>query len=749
MSTIRLEPAPVMGKKSRAAMRFASLGALAISGSIFACGSAFAQDAEAAPPATEAVEVAQAETSGSDTGLAPGEIVVTAERRSTSLNKTPVTIQVLTADRLSETGVSHLYDIAQVSPGVRMDLLGSAIQPTIRGITTAVSGTGNASNTALYLDGYYQPSNYSNGLNLADINQIEVVKGPQGTLFGRNATAGAIIITTADPKYEFGGKAELSYGMYDDKRANLFLTGGLAENVAASGSVIWQRSDGFSKSVLTGKREGYFHSITGRAKVMWEASDTVKFVLGARYSDADDPQGRIYRVVGPESVPFFIPGTVVGTERYTNGQGLTPRNKTKVWSTTLTSSFDFDWASLTSYTGFQHEKTYQATDLDGSSAIITDGEFTTLTKTLSQEFILTSPGGGGNRFNWNLGLNYFYQFDDAPFFRVATRANPNPGNQRASRIETNAYAAFFDGTYEVVDNLFLTGGARYSIERKDFIFGLTRPWAIEEDNTWKSFTPRAVIRYQITPGSNVYASYSKGFKSGTYNASSSSRLPVNPEKIDAWEVGYKLQDGGITWNSSAYYYKYKDLQVSAYNFLLNPPSTMLQNVGRAEIYGADTEFSAAISDNLRINLSAAYNHGRYKEFPGAIFYIPNPNAPGYLTIFQDGSGNKVMRSPEWSGNASLTYKVPTEKSGTFSVTPSLYLTSRTWSDPANQYSIPAYGLLDMTINWTSPDERWKVSLIGKNLTDKYYISYWDPTGASLMVADAAPRTIRGAISYTF
>ena len=674
-----------------------------------------------------------------------GDIVVTAQRRSTTLVSTPVSVQAFSAAKLEEQSVSHLYDISKVTPGLRMDLLGTNLQPTIRGITTATSGTGNSMNTAIYMDGYYQPSNLSNGLDLADISQIEVVKGPQGTLFGRNATAGAILITTRDPSYEFGGRIEAGYGSYNDYRGNAFITGGLSDTLAASASIVYRNFDGFTRNIINNERQGFYKSTLGRAKIMFEPSDSAKFVLQGRYSESNDPEGRIYRVVGRATTGFSIPGTIVATEKYTNSQGLQPKSKTKVAQGTLTSSFDFDGASLTSYTGYMEEKTSQQTDLDGTSARISDIRSRTETKTFSQEFILGSEGGG--RLDWTLGANYFYQWDDAPFYTIGTLTNGTFANTRSSRVTTNAYAVFADATWEPVDSLFLTGGLRYSIERKDYVFGLTTR-TTDTDNTWKQATPRAVIRYEITPRANLYASFSKGFKSGTYNASSASATPVNPEKITAYESGFKMAGDVFSLNTAAYFYKYSDMQISSYNFLAVPPVTMLQNVGRAEIYGGEVEAQMRLSPNFRVSFNGAYTHARYKEFPGAIAYVPNATNTAYSTVIRDNSGAQMMRAPTWTGTLSSYYQIPTS-AGTFSISPSLYVTSDFFTEPATQFEVDGYAVLDLTTSFTLPGDKVKISAVVKNVFDRYYISYWDPVGSALMIADAPPRTVRVSVAFKF
>ncbi|WP_337189123.1 TonB-dependent receptor [Phenylobacterium sp.] len=673
------------------------------------------------------------------------ELIVTAERRSANVTETPVTVQVLSADKLDKAGITNIYDIAQVTPGIRMDLLGTNLQPTVRGVTSSTSGTGNSANVVIYVDGYYQPSNLSNNLELADVTSIEVVKGPQGTLFGRNATGGAILVNTMMPSFDTQGKVQVGYGTDNDIRGSGFVTGALTENLAASASLVYRSYDGFTKNILTGKKDGLYDGITLRGKLLYKPTDRLSLLMVGRYSNTKDGAGRVYRVVGPNTTAFFIPGSVVATEKYTNSQDLRPRSDTEVTTFTLTTTYDFDFARLTSYTGYQNEITNQQTDLDGSSAVITNNRTKTNTGTLSQEFVLNSSGEGPLR--WTVGANYWANLDAVPYYTGATLANPRPNNQRNAKIYTEAYAVFADGTWEFRPNWFLSAGARFSYEEKSFRSFLTNP-QIDAKADFDSITPRINLRYQFDSRSSAYIAYQKGFKSGTFNATATVAAPINPEKIDAFEAGYKIARGRFIWNNAAFFYTYKDLQVASYDFTVAPAVTKLQNAGKAEMYGIDTDLNYALTANLDLVLSASYIHARYKDFPGAIAYVPNASGIGYRTVTIDASGKPMMRQPDFTANAGLTYTWPTEV-GEFRLSGNVFYTSRVPSDPGNQYTIDPYALVDLTGGWTSPDDRWTFTVIVKNALDKYYISYWDPVGTALMVADAAPRYVRATLGLKF
>lgn len=677
------------------------------------------------------------------------EIVVTAEKRSGNVTNTPVSVQVLSADKLADAAVTNIYDIANLTPGLRMDLLGTNLQPTIRGITSNTSNTGNSPNVAIYVDGYYMPSNLSNNMELADISQVEVVKGPQGTLFGRNATGGAILVTTQAPSFTPKGKVEVGYGKDNDIRFTGFVTGPITENLAGSVSVIYRDYEGFTKNVLTGHKDGLYKGITWRTKLLYKPTDNLSITWATRYANTHDGQGRVYRIRLPEGAAtqgFFIPGTVVAQKRFTNSQDLQPMSTTRVLDSHITTEMDFDFATLTSYTGFQNERTYQQTDLDGTSTKLANITTRTNTTYYSQEFNLNSNSSGP--FKWIVGTNFYYNLDRVPENYTATNASPKPANSRNAKIVTKAYAIFADGTWEFTENWFLTGGVRFSTEHKDFKFNSLVAQTVNTSHNWDSVTPRVNLRYQITPGSSAYVSFSKGFKAGTYNATTPNTFPINPEKITAYEIGYKTSGHGLTWNTSAYHYTYKDMQVSSYDFTVAVPVTKLQNVGKATIYGVDTDLSWVLNENWDFVLSGAYTHGRYDDFPGATAYFPNANGIAYRTVPIDASGHQMTRTPDWTGSVTANYTLPTDM-GTWRASAHAYYTSSLYTEVAGQFKIDPYALLDLTASWTSPDDKWKVTGMIKNVTNVYYISYWDPVGSAVMVNDGAPRYYRVSLSYAF
>jgi iron complex outermembrane recepter protein len=687
---------------------------------------------------------AQAQTVPINSTADEDTIVITAERREGTLVNTPISIAAFTANQLSSAGVTNVLEMVNLVPSLRLDQLGSNTQPTIRGITTATAGVGTSANVAIYLDGFYLPSQSGSDLDLPDITNIQVLKGPQGTLFGRNATGGAIVINTKVPSQDTSGAISVGYGTYDEKLANAYVSGGLSETLSASLLGYYRDSDGWTKNIVTGNRDSHFKNYLVKGKLLFEPSPTTSFLLDVKHSWINDPFGQVYRVIGPNSTAFFIPGTRLTTQKY-RSSNLEPRNRTLSNSVYLTSKVDLGGVTLTSYTGFLREKNWQRVDYDGSSAVITQSRFEQNASTFTEELSLSGKSG---RLDWSAGLYYFYDNGLLPYrYNNGEVFSATPVSAVRTRIKTNAYAAFADATYNAASSLFLTLGARYSIERKDIDYKLGAAAPGSADDVWKSFTPRAVIRYELAPSSNAYASYSRGFKSGTYNAFSPSANPVKPEYVDAYEVGFKSNGQGLSLETSAFYYNYKDLQVTSYNLQGAVSVVTLQNAARAEIYGTEASLRYRVSSDFNIRLSGAYTHGEYKKFPGAVALTPLA-AGGYANVLVDASGKTMLRTPKLTGNLGADYTIPVA-GGELTLGGNLFATSRIFYNSANQYSQKGYVVLDLSASWTSADGDWTLALVGKNVTDAYYINYINPIGAAILANDGRPATARLTVTRRF
>ncbi len=664
------------------------------------------------------------------------EIVVTAQKRAERLQDVPVAITALSAGQLAASNVTDLRQLVTVTPALRMDQTGIFTQPTIRGVGSAVTGPGANSNVATYVDGFYQPSQAGNDFDLSNVTQVEVLKGPQGTLFGRNATGGAILVTTKDPGFTASGDAAVSYRSFNDVRGQLYVQTPLGDKLAANLAVYERSSDGFKTDAVTGQHSAPVRTTDIRGKLLFEPTKDLKFVLTLQHANISDPIGAAYSAWRGNSIGNEIPGAVVTTARAKTSFNDQPKNQIQSDAVYLKSQYQMSWATLTSYTGYHKEKDKEVSDLDVSNAPVFSAFWNQKQDTFTQEFNLGSSGKGP--LDWVVGAFYDHDKSGYPHFFFNTA---DVGG--AQWVQTNAYAGFADATYQIVHNLYLTAGVRYSDEKQTFSYDSPlapfvtpgTPAVARYAHTWTSVNERAVLRYKFSDDSNVYASYSNGFKSGAYNSLSWAPTPVNPETIDAYEVGFKTAQHGWRFDASAYYYDYKNLQFTAYQFLPNGTSVIeLENAAKATIYGADAQLTYNFTRDFDIHLGGAWTHGRYDSFPGAATYTPNSAVIGGTTFLvgntetvTDAKGKTLVRAPDFTASIGADYKTDLPY-GRLVLAGNVYFSSKVFFDPVNSLSQPGYATLDLKATWVLPNDKWSVSVFGQNVTDTKYVTQLAPSG---------------------
>jgi iron complex outermembrane receptor protein len=674
-----------------------------------------------------------AETAEPTTGLE--EIVVTAQKRSESEVNVPISIATVSRDALVTLGIQDVTDLPSVVPGLRIDFSGAFSQPTIRGVGSAILGPGLSSNVATYVDGIIRPSSLTNNVQFDDVSNIQVLKGPQGTLFGRNATGGAIIISTQEPTFDTTIKANASYASYHTAKEGLFASTGFTDTLAGSISVTQAKSDGFVRNVFTNSDAGQYNDWGIRAKVLFRPSDTLQFLLSYEHLVANDNRATALNVYRGYSDGIFFPGAIIPTTRGTVANDFPSFATSKSDGVTLKSMFDFGWATLTSYTGGQWEHDHNSSDIDGSSAPVVGVFWPINDRTLSQEFDLTSQKS--DSFNWVAGLYYFHNQSDWPNLEVSLGSvnGGAPFTSLENFVTTKSYAAFFDATKTITDKLFLTAGVRAGNDTVDARFQNNGGPLETPSHTWGSATPRLVLRYALDPQSNVYASFSEGYKSGVFNAPGSSTVPVAPEKINAYEIGYKTAHSRWRWDAAAYYYQYRGLQVDSYTSL----GSVLTNAAKSRIYGLDTSFTGQLTDRFSATVSAAYTHARYTDFPTAAGYTFSPTT-GVASVTENASGFQMQRSPTFSGDVILNYGIPLSY-GKVDLAALYSFQSKVYFDAIEYAYQGAYGTLNLRIDWTDPSKHWTVGIFGKNVTNKVYISQVLPDSAYFGQQYGEPATV--------
>ena len=675
-----------------------------------------------------------------------GEIVVTAQRREQRLSEVPISITAITGEQLAESGVVSSTDLATITPGLQYPISGAFAQPTIRGIGTTVTSAGSDPNVALYVDGVYQPSQAANIFNFNNIERIEVLKGAQGTLYGRNATGGAINVTTAMPSLaNMEAKLGASYGSFDEIRLNGYVSVPLGGIAAVSIAGLYTDDNGYARDILRNVDLATYDERAVRGKLLVQPSNAFQVVLAGDWSRKLDTTGYSLKPLNGNTAQ----NVTIAPDPYDLKLSFTPFSQTESWGGSVTMKLDVGDYTLSSIAALRRVDAMFNTDLDRTEVAASRTEFSTRQRTFTQEVNIASGDIGA--FSFVAGA--FYYNDRADHFNFRT----NGVLGVTGRINSEAIAGYAEGTFQF-GQVSVVGGIRYSTEEREYDASRPTgtPTAINARVRYDAWTPRVSLRYELGGGTNVYASYNKGFKSGTYNISGFSATPVRPEGVDAFEVGLKHYARGMTINVAGFHYNYSDIQVQAIQ--VSTGLTALTNAAKAKIYGAEVEFGAPIGAGFGIQAGAAYTHSEYSSFPGALITTPrtsagvcgvNPNRPcGNTQAAGDASGNTMVRTPELTFNLTGNYEGKVA-GGTFrgSVTAS-YNSGFFW-DVGNRLEQPKYMLVNGRLSWGPENAPWRVSLWGRNLTDKRYHLYATDTTQADAVSWARPRSIGVALDLDF
>ena len=677
-----------------------------------------------------------AQASDDSTASTGGEIVVTAQRREEKAKDVPISLTAISAERLAQGDVNDLSDVAKLTPALRFDNQGGFAQPTIRGVGTAVSASGSGSNVGIYVDGFYAPNPLTADFQLLNVTGVTVLKGPQGTLFGRNTTGGAIQVTTGKPSMKPALVAEASYGSFNTQRYQAYGTAGLGEKVAFDIAGLYSKGDGFIHNIVTGsKKDGAYENWSVRTGVLFDFGGG-SLLLRYTHSDVNDPTSLATNAyVDPTtgaalSTGAIVPGAVVATKPNEVSNTSPTSFTSKVDAFQMTGEIDLGFATLTSYTQYRDEQSRSFLDLDSSSIPIFDVDFNITDKIFTQEFLLNSVGTGP--FKWTIGAFYF---SDKNRF---TGLNGYVGGAFAgliskSQTDSESIAVYADATYQLADKLFLTGGLRYSNEKVKHGAFEVGPLAVGlglwpttgvnpiPDISYDKIDPRVVLRFKPSAASSLYLSYSQGHKAPIENPNGFAVTPVNAEKISAYEAGYKYAAKGLSFDISAYYYDYKDLQVASYN----GTQSLITNAASSRVYGVESQLSYKLSDNFEFNLGAAYLDAKYRRFLTSPIFIqcllPACGA-GFGTFpasTNDSSGFRMQRSPEFTGNIGARYSTGLA-GGRFALSGTLAYTSSIYFDSSQQFIQKGYELLSLRAEWTDSSEHWTIAVYGDNVTNAKY-----------------------------
>jgi iron complex outermembrane recepter protein len=706
------------------------------------------------------------------------EVVVTAQRREQNLQDVPISVQAFSEAALLNAGVSEINELGTVTPSLNMTQQLIAVTPSIRGVGSPDASVGQESPVATYVDGVYLANPNASIFEFNGVERVEVLKGPQGTLFGRNATGGLVQVITKDPSHTSSADATVSYGNYQDFGAKLYATTGVTDSVAADVSSFFQdQRQGWGRNLTTGTEDNLTEQWGVRTKWLVDVGDKTQIRVAADYAKLTSNVG-IQKAILPGSVggdgQVYFAGCVIqlggNPAAPTPAQFATCQPLALAAATRAPPNWQDSFGAVPEYMASKSAGISARIDHDFGNYSFGDLDFVSISayrdssvyddweqagfplpivvihidkqsyKTFSQEFQLLSKTG---RLQWIAGLYYYHDKSGfvGPDGIQITGIAVNPAEMIDALITTKSYAAFADATYAITDRTNFTAGVRITRDERDIsqqlYLGGSLAANIAQDHQWTEPTYRAVLDHHFTDSTMGYLSYSRGFKSGNYNVTGIGTPAVNPEYIDAYETGVKtsLAGGRIQLNGAVYYYDYKDMQVSR----IEAGSLVTVNAAAAKIKGAEFDFLANATSQLQFRGGMAWIDSEYTDFQNAPVYVPNTLLGGNDLVTRNLSGDELPRAPKFTGNLGATYTIPSTN-GKFMIGLNDYYNAGFNWEPSGRIKQPSYNLLSAFLSWQSLNDRWLVRLHGENLTDEQYAAFALEQALGDGYASAAPLT---------
>jgi iron complex outermembrane recepter protein len=689
------------------------------------------------------------------------EIVVTAQRRAEKAQDVPIAVAAYTADELAAMGATLSDDLPFMVPGLQLQPVGAYQPITLRGVGN--NGTGSAVLT--FIDGVYYP--YQTGSQLFNnVVNVEVDKGPQGTLFGRNSTGGVVQITTKNPQSAPAADIEIGYGNYDTQTLSLYATGGpmpeLAGDVAA---YITNQKEGWGIDLSNGEDVFKNKDVNLRSKWLYTASDRTTLRLIVDYSTSEGSEGTIVKPAARHDTIFnYVTDTLTFIpENFDVDANYLPHYTTRTMGTNVRFDSDFGPVRFASITSWQENRTDLYIDYDGTPIQFFDLYRHDTRNEETQEFQVSSPQDA--RLQWVSGL-FFYNDQGAvdPFRFTGIGAQavfgepPGDAFNLIANDRITSYAGYGQVTAPIPFDSRLTLGARYTVDERKIEgylsdgFDVTPGSAGRESKRFEKPTFRAAWDRYFAPDVLGYVSYNRGFTGGLFNLISTGGFgpganpPVNPETIDAYETGIKSEwlDKRLRANASTFLYHYKNLQQQIYQ----SDALITVNAAAARITGLDLDLEARPFANLTLAASAEYLHAIFTRYPNAPFYSTGPL--GELDVTAGDADRKyVPNAPRLSTTTRITYRIPSPV-GAFESTAAVNYVSFWYADPSNYYREPSHSVINLAETWSSADARDRVSLWVNNLGNSYYdlgINMLAPVGP--VGNPGAPRTFGVTAGHRF
>ena len=761
------------------------------------------------------------------------EIVVTAQQRAESLQDVPVSVAAVTAKKISDSGIVDLQGLSELVPNFSINETGISTTVTIRGISSGIN-SGFEQSVGMYNDGIFYGRDHLARVPMIDMERVEVLRGPQGILFGKNSIAGAVSQISAKPTDEFEGSVTALYEPdHGETDLRMVLSGPFTDNLSGRLAVMTRELDGYVKNTELGVDEQNEDEQVVRATLRWDVNDSVTATLKSSQSTFD-VLGRnmeVYQSFGhlealnsvynSPTAPWSV-DTELNYIADNNGHF----SNNEVNNSTLTVDWDLEGLTLTSVTGYVDYEFTESCDCDFTGAPVFDAGRQEEYQQLSQEFRLTSDLG--SNFDYIAGL--FFQDTDLSYADQIQLPDPTvvntalgllgagalqpfaPGSStdRTFNQEGEVIALFAQGTWSVSEALRLTVGGRYTEEKKDanrqqrhkanatfggqympavtadpvsgaynVLYGIFAIEAYDQINGKlddSSFSPVVTMEWDANPDTMVYATWTKGYKSGGFDARSNGHpdASVNNglksgaaitgswefanEEATSVELGSKmsLADGAAELSVAWYMTDYTDLQVSQFDGTLGFNVT---NAGEAKVQGIEADGRWALTDNITLTGSVAYLDFNYEKFPNSQCYFQQEDTDGDKLC--DAGGKRKEFTPELQANLGAAWA--SEMSNGLELNASLdvsfmdeYLYAANL-DPRSKQD--AYSMVNARIALAGSEGAWELALLGRNLTDETVINFGGNTplggtltggaGNSYYAFVNRPRNIALQVNYSF
>jgi iron complex outermembrane receptor protein len=702
-------------------------------------------------PATAWAQAASTTTSGANNAdpNTIGDIIVTAQKREESLQNVPIAVTAFSGATLAERGVTDVQSLVRLVPNMGFSTAYSQVRITLRGLSfNDLAAQGGEARVAYHVDGAYMAMTGDIGGTFYDIERVEVNRGPQGTLFGRNATAGTVNVITRNPTKELSGYLNAELGNYKTVNVDGAISGPIADGVSVRIAFQSRSHSGYDFNVPHQIDINNQNTQAIRGKLLFDGADNFTATLSADYFNEHDRVGPMFVGLAanppPINIQAMLGSVVTDGKRRHNFSGQIPLNDKESYGATLDMKLDMsDSLSLASLTNYRHSHfIYHDDDMSnipGVGPLLMSRQFETA-KQLSEELRLTKDFSRGNivlgaylysqdyrtgpsDLTGNATVSQFGRFV-AGFVGEPSIATDNVYTQgfiQGGAVDTRGVALFGQATYEITDTTKLIIGARYSWEKRklhdslggfDFVNLAYDPNYVIQANDqhpdlkvkYNNFSPRATIEQKIGPDALVYVTYAKGFKTGGFNVAQPAAATYLPEVLTDYEAGFKADLFGkkLRVNGAGFYYDYKDLQTVV--IVLDSSGTGSRNVNaQAKLYGAELELTAVPVPGLELNAAAAVIHSEFTV--GTVKGNKLPNTPSYTLslgaqyTFKSSIGDITMRGE--SQTKGRTY---------FSI------------DNNPLVAQGDYTVLSASLAWRDENDRFSVTAFVKNIANKLAIN---------------------------